>query len=194
MTRGRTHHRGLHDNRGAAAVEFALVVVVLLLILLGIIDFGRLLYVSQAVKSASREGARVAVVNSMNSAVNGTSADAAAAAAALAGGTATISGATCGTATCTDAQWLTNTRWTSPPALVDTGPAPFTVAEASGILCDDTAYAPAEVQSVRVRVSVDFHWLTPIGSLPLLGDPAPVSSPELTNTKTVDAYTIMRCE
>jgi len=63
MTRWRTHHRGLHGNRGAAAVEFALVLVVLLLILLGIIDFGRLLYVNQAVKSASREGARAAVIS-----------------------------------------------------------------------------------------------------------------------------------
>ena len=35
---------------------------VLLLILFGIIDFGRLLFASQSMKSASREGARAAVV------------------------------------------------------------------------------------------------------------------------------------
>ncbi len=61
MARWRTRLRGSRAERGAAAVEFAIVLTVLLLIILGIIDFGRLLFVSQAVKSASREGARVGV-------------------------------------------------------------------------------------------------------------------------------------
>jgi len=62
MTRWRTRRRGSRRDRGAAAVEFAIVLTVLLLIIFAIIDFGRLLFVSQAVKSASREGARAAVV------------------------------------------------------------------------------------------------------------------------------------
>lgn len=51
-----------HDRRGAAAVEFALVLPVLMLILLGIIEFGRAWNVKQTLTDAAREGARVAVV------------------------------------------------------------------------------------------------------------------------------------
>jgi hypothetical protein len=50
--RGRT-------DRGAAAVELALVLPLLLLILFGTIDFGRLLYTKVELSSAAREGARV---------------------------------------------------------------------------------------------------------------------------------------
>jgi len=45
----------------AAAVEFAVVVPVLLMFLLGIVEYGRLLMVSQITTNASREGARYAV-------------------------------------------------------------------------------------------------------------------------------------
>src|SRR5687767_3509461 len=48
-------------RRAAAAVEFAVVVPVLLLFLLGIIEYGRLLMVAQITTNASREGARYAV-------------------------------------------------------------------------------------------------------------------------------------
>lgn len=60
--RGPERRRSYRSNDGAAAVEFALVLSVLLLILLGILDFGRLLYVQQTIKAASREGARARVV------------------------------------------------------------------------------------------------------------------------------------
>jgi Flp pilus assembly protein TadG len=46
-------------QRGAAAVEFALVLPVLLLIVLGTVDWGWFFYVSQVVTNAAREGARV---------------------------------------------------------------------------------------------------------------------------------------
>jgi Flp pilus assembly protein TadG len=55
--------RGWRDERGAAAVEFALVLPVLLLILFGIIEFARAWNVRQTLTDAAREGARVAVVN-----------------------------------------------------------------------------------------------------------------------------------
>lgn len=48
--------------RGVAAVEFALILPVLVLILFGIIEFGLLLYDQQVITNASREGARAGVV------------------------------------------------------------------------------------------------------------------------------------
>jgi Flp pilus assembly protein TadG len=47
-----------NEQRGAAAVEFALVLPVLLFIVLGTIDWGWYFYVSQVVTNAAREGAR----------------------------------------------------------------------------------------------------------------------------------------
>lgn len=49
-------------DRGAAAVEFALVVPVLLFVVFGIIDFGRMLNAQLQVSEAAREGARAASV------------------------------------------------------------------------------------------------------------------------------------
>lgn len=46
------------DKKGAAAVEFALVLPVLLLILFGIIEFGIILYDKAVITNASREAAR----------------------------------------------------------------------------------------------------------------------------------------
>ena len=45
------------------AVEFALVLPVLLLILLGIIDFGRVMFVKNALTNAASQGARVAAMH-----------------------------------------------------------------------------------------------------------------------------------
>lgn len=47
-----------HTDRGAAAVEFALLLPVMLLIIFGIIDFGRMLNAQISVNEAAREGAR----------------------------------------------------------------------------------------------------------------------------------------
>jgi Flp pilus assembly protein TadG len=60
MFRRRTRWR---DDRGAAAVEFALVLPILILLLFGIIEFARVWNVRQTLTDAAREGARVAVVN-----------------------------------------------------------------------------------------------------------------------------------
>jgi Flp pilus assembly protein TadG len=57
-----------HNERGAAAVEFALVAVVLVMLVFGIIEFGRTYSEYEVLTSAAREGARVA-------AVRGTAAD-----------------------------------------------------------------------------------------------------------------------
>src|SRR3954451_12155333 len=50
-------------RRGQALVEFALVLPVLLLILFGIIDAGRLIFTYNTISSAARNAARVAIVN-----------------------------------------------------------------------------------------------------------------------------------
>lgn len=48
-----------HRDRGAAAVEAALVIPILLMIIFGIIDFGRMLNAQLGITEAAREGARV---------------------------------------------------------------------------------------------------------------------------------------
>jgi Flp pilus assembly protein TadG len=51
--------RRLDDNRGAAAVEFALLVPILLLLVFGIVDFARGFSAQLTVTHAAREGVRV---------------------------------------------------------------------------------------------------------------------------------------
>lgn len=61
--RSRTKRRsrqGRPPRRGAAAVEFAIVLPLIFLILVGAIDVGQSIHVSQVVNEASREGARQA--------------------------------------------------------------------------------------------------------------------------------------
>jgi len=50
--------RGLRAERGAVAVEFAILLPVFLLLVFGIMDFGHAFYIKQVVSNASREGAR----------------------------------------------------------------------------------------------------------------------------------------
>jgi Flp pilus assembly protein TadG len=51
------------NRRGAAAVEFAVVAPLFFLMVLGMIEFGRLIMVQQVITNASREGARMAVLD-----------------------------------------------------------------------------------------------------------------------------------
>jgi len=59
-------HGGSSADRGAAAVEFALLLPLLLLIVLGIIDFGRLLNAQITLTQAAREGARLVALDQPN--------------------------------------------------------------------------------------------------------------------------------
>jgi Flp pilus assembly protein TadG len=52
--------RGLRSERGAVAVEFAIILPILLLLVFGIIDFGHAWYMRHMMSDASREGARYA--------------------------------------------------------------------------------------------------------------------------------------
>ena len=50
--------RGMRSERGGVAVEFAIILPILMLLVFGIIDFGHAWYMKQIVINASREGAR----------------------------------------------------------------------------------------------------------------------------------------
>jgi Flp pilus assembly protein TadG len=86
MNRPPSSGRNARD-RGTAVVEFALVVPVLLLILFGIIDFGRALNAQIQLTGAAREGVRLAALGYPDASVQ---ARVAAAAPELSGVTATI--------------------------------------------------------------------------------------------------------
>lgn len=51
------------NRKGAAAVEFALIAPVFFLLIFGMIEFGRMIMVQQIVTNASREGARMAILD-----------------------------------------------------------------------------------------------------------------------------------
>jgi Flp pilus assembly protein TadG len=51
------------DHRGQSLVEFALILPVFILILVGIFDVGRLVFANHTVNNAAREGGREATVN-----------------------------------------------------------------------------------------------------------------------------------
>lgn len=66
MIRNQTRCRG--KQGGAAAVEFALIAIVFFSLLLGILEFGRVLFTYNSAVEATRYGARVAVVCDIGSA------------------------------------------------------------------------------------------------------------------------------
>jgi len=57
---GRTFGDAINDS-GATAVEFALILIPLLLLIFGIIEFGLLVFNQQMITNASREGARAGI-------------------------------------------------------------------------------------------------------------------------------------
>jgi Flp pilus assembly protein TadG len=65
--------RQCSGERGAAAVEFALVVSLLLLIVFGIVAFGRVYSELEVMESAAREGARAAAVRTPDQIVSAVS-------------------------------------------------------------------------------------------------------------------------
>lgn len=54
--------QGNSDQKGAAAVEFAIILPVFVLLLFGMIEWGLLLFNQQVITNASREGARAGIV------------------------------------------------------------------------------------------------------------------------------------
>jgi len=141
MTRAARLHRLSRDrSRGQSLVEFSLVLIPFLLLLMGIVDLGRGIYVSNGVAQAARELARVTSVHpcpASGTCTLGTSPETAAVRATqnglvpgLGGGTATV------TYTCT------------------------TMADATqpNVKCPSGSY-------VKVSVSVPFQVVTPLLSM-----------------------------
>ena len=55
--------RRREDRRGQTLVEFALILPVFILVLVGIFDFGRAIYAYNTISNASREAVRLAIVD-----------------------------------------------------------------------------------------------------------------------------------
>ena len=114
-------------DAGAAAVEFALVLPILLLLLCGIIDFGRAYNARITLSHAAHEAARVW-------ALGGTAAETTARAQAAATG---LSGVTAGTTTCTFGQpttvTVTATFGFATPLIADLAPG-LTSLSAEGVM------------------------------------------------------------
>lgn len=63
MARGTGERAGADRRSGQALVEFALVVPLLLILILGVVEFGRAWNAYQVVTDAAREGARISAVS-----------------------------------------------------------------------------------------------------------------------------------
>jgi Flp pilus assembly protein TadG len=59
---GKPPQKIVGSQRGATAIEFALILPVLAALLFGIVDFGRLLYTVEVLNNAVREGARQGII------------------------------------------------------------------------------------------------------------------------------------
>lgn len=57
-----SYRRGERNERGAAAVEFALVLPILATLVFGIVDFGRMLWFQEVLVNATRTGARQGIL------------------------------------------------------------------------------------------------------------------------------------
>lgn len=60
---GLMRRRGARRSRGQALVEFALVLPLLILVLVGIFDFGRAIYAFNTISNAAREAVRIGIVD-----------------------------------------------------------------------------------------------------------------------------------
>jgi len=82
----------LAQQRGQSLVEFALLMPILVVILFGAIEFGRLWMTMNLLTGAAREGARVAAVTTPNVALVQSAANNVLAAANITGATVTVAG------------------------------------------------------------------------------------------------------
>lgn len=109
------------DDTGAAMVEFAIVFPILILLVIGIVNFGYLMGQKNEVNNAARQGARAAVVQNST----GSTAQAKATTAVnntvghlVPSATTTISGTTCGAGTSVGKEIHVKVTYTNPGFLV----------------------------------------------------------------------------
>ena len=62
-------------TRGQALVEFAIIIPVFMLLLFGLLDFGRVIYAQQTITQDAREGARAGLVAALDTTINQASYD-----------------------------------------------------------------------------------------------------------------------
>jgi Flp pilus assembly protein TadG len=135
--------RRWHREDGAAAIEFAIVTVLLLLIVFGILEYGRIYSQVEVLNGAAREGARVG-------AVQGTKSDIENAVTASAG---PYSG---------QISNITVTATSESGAAAPSGQDPP---------CQDSSTHPAVVtQGGEVKVAFDYHAKVNVGLLPPLDE------------------------
>jgi Flp pilus assembly protein TadG len=135
--------RRWHREDGAAAVEFAIVTVLLLLIVFGILEYGRIYSQIEVLNGAAREGARVG-------AVQGTRSDITNAVTASAG---------------PYSDQISNVTVTAKSESGATAPA------AQDPPCQDSSSAPAVVtQGGTITVTFDYHAKVNVGLLPPLNE------------------------
>ena len=60
-----------HQQQGAETVEFALIVLFVFALIFAVVEFGRALFVWNALTEVTRRGARIAVVCPINSVLSG---------------------------------------------------------------------------------------------------------------------------
>jgi Flp pilus assembly protein TadG len=139
--------RRWHREDGAAAIEFAIVTVLLLLIVFGILEYGRIYSQVEVLNGAAREGARVG-------AVEGTKSDVETAILSSAGPYSGQVGPI--TVTATSESGAAAPAGQDPP-------------------CQDASTNPAVVtQGGTVKVTFDYHAKVNIGLLPPLNETIPI--------------------
>lgn len=131
------------SDEGAVAVEFALVIPVLLLLLFGIVDFGRLLYVKNALVYATADGARAAALHSTTVGSNETQTAVAIVTAAAA------------------SMNITSVSGQGTAVTVPTTPA------SKFKLCPPDTSAAVESATAIVSASIPFKWFSPATMLPI---------------------------
>ncbi len=100
---------GAPRDRGAAAVEFALVVPLLLLLVFGIAEFGRAYHVQTMLSGAAREGVRVMALQNDPAAARATTRSSASPTVALTDSQIAVTPTSCPTGTTTTATTATVT-------------------------------------------------------------------------------------
>lgn len=65
-----TNKVSIKDERGTTLIEFSVVLIILLTLTFGMIDFGRYVYAVSVVRSAAQEGARTGIKSDNSGAIN----------------------------------------------------------------------------------------------------------------------------